>query len=126
MRAALLLLLCGTAQAQVIECPATFPYAPAPLASDSKGIIEPSRLSGGGAYLGELGGRGELRGDAKKVKGGFDVQFGFGAGEQKWFVCGYGRDGAIGSWRAIDVKATRCTMRQRTRGDVTTVRAECK
>lgn len=126
MKAALLLLVCSVARAQVIECPATFPYEPAPLAGDSKGIIEPSRLSSGGAYFGELGGRGELHGDRKDVKGGTDVRYGFGEGEQKWFVCGYGRDGTIGSWRAIDAKATACTMRQRTRAGITTVRAECK
>lgn len=126
MKVALLLMACGAANAQVIECPATFPYESAALAADSKAIVEPSRLSGGGAYIGELGGRGELRGIDKQVKGGFDVQYGFRESDTKWFVCGYGRDGAIGSWRAIEAKATMCMMRQRTRGDVTTVRAECK
>jgi hypothetical protein len=126
MRTVLLLLVCGAANAQVIECPATFPYEPAPLARDSKGIVAPSRLNGGGAYFGELGGRGELHGERKEVKGGTDVRYGFAEDDQKWFVCGYGSDGAIGSWRAVDAKAAACTMRQRTRGGVTTVRAECK
>jgi hypothetical protein len=125
MKAFLIFLACGAANAQVIECPPTFPYEQAKLADDSKGIVRPSRLSGGGAYFGELGGQGELQGDRKDVKGGVDVQFGFHAGEQKWFVCGYGQ-GGIGLWRTIDAKATTCTMRQRRRGDVTTVRAECK
>jgi hypothetical protein len=67
-----------------------------------------------------------MYGDRKNVKSGVDVRYGLGASEQKWFVCQYGRDGAIGSWRPIDAKATRCKMQLRTRGDVTTVRADCK
>lgn len=121
-----LLLACGAANAQVIECPPAYPIERTALASDSKAIVGRSLLSGGTAYNGAPGGNEELHGDRKDVKGGVDVRYGFDAGEQKWFVCGYGRDGAIGSWREIDRKATTCTMRQRTRGDVVTVRAECK
>lgn len=43
-----LLPACGAANAQVIECPATFPYETAKLASDNKEIVEPARLSRGG------------------------------------------------------------------------------
>lgn len=42
------LLACSTANAQVIKCPATFPYETAKLASDNKEIVEPARLSRGG------------------------------------------------------------------------------
>ena len=121
-----LLLACGAAHAQVIECPPAYPLEPMALAGNSKAIVQQSRLSGGGVYLGNLGGNGEMHGDQRSVKGGINVQYGFGENEPKWFVCGYGRDRAIGSWRAIDAKATTCTMQQRTRGDVVTVRAECK
>lgn len=126
MRAALLLLACGAAHAQVIECPPAFPLERTALVGDHKAFVGKRWLSGGTVVEGDLGGNAELHGERKDVKGGEDVRYGVSAGEQKWFVCAYGRDGAIGSWRAIDVKATMCTMQQRTRGDVTTVRAECK
>jgi hypothetical protein len=128
MRGALisLLLACGAACAEVIECPPAYPLASTPLASDSKAFASRSLLFGGGVFIGELGGIGELRGDDRTVKGGFDVRFGFGQNEPRWFVCNYGRDGAISSWRTIDVKATSCMMRQRTLAGVTTVKAECK
>lgn len=121
-----LFLACGAAHAQVIECPPAYPLAPTPLAGDSKAFISKSLLSGGGVFLGDLGGNGEMRGDDRAVKGGQDVRFGFPPNESRWFVCSYGRDGGIGSWRAIDAKATSCVMQRRTREGVTTVRAECK
>ena len=66
-------------------------------------------------FTGEINGRGELMGDSKKVKGGFDVDFGFGA-ERKWLVCSYGSGGDIRWWEQIDVKATRCTLKLREGG----------
>jgi len=128
MRAALisLLLACGAACAEVIECPPAYPLVSTPLASDRKAFASRSLLFGGGVFIGEVGGTGEMRGDDRPVKGGQDVRFGFPSNESRWFVCSYGRDGAISSWRTIDVKATSCMMRRRTREGVTTVRAECR
>jgi hypothetical protein len=128
MRAALisLLLACGTVRAEVIECPPAYPLAPTPLADDSKAFASRSLLFGGGVFIGELGGTGEMRGDDRAVKDGYDVRFGFGPNEPRWFVCSYGRDGAISSWRTINVKATSCMMRRRTLAGVTTVKADCK
>lgn len=126
MKAALLLLACGAANAQVIECPPAFPLEPTALVGDSRAIAGRRWLNNGTVVLGNLGGNTEMYGDRKNVKSGVDVRYGLGASEQKWFVCQYGRDGAIGSWRPIDAKATRCKMQLRTRGDVTTVRADCK
>lgn len=121
-----LLLTCGIAHAQVIQCPPAYPLQPTALTDDNQAIVERSLLSGGGVSIGDLGGKGDMQGDRKRVKDGVDVQFGFRENEPKWFVCGYSRDGAIGSWRAISAKATSCTMRQRERGGVITVTALCK
>lgn len=121
-----LILACGAACAEVIECPPAYPLVSTPLASDSKAFASRSLLFGGGVFIGELGGTGEMRGDDRTVKGGFGVRFGFGQNELRWFVCSYGRDGAISSWRTIDAKATSCMMRRRTRAGVTTVMAECR
>lgn len=121
-----MLLACGAAQAQVIDCPPAFPPEQTALAGDSKAIVSTQRLTGGAVVTGELGGNAELHGDRKEVKGGVDVRYGFAPNDPKWFVCGYGRDGPVGSWRAVDPKATSCAMKLRTRGGVTTVRAECK
>lgn len=126
MMTLLLSLACGTAHAQAINCPPAYPLESTPLASDNKAFVSRSLLVGGGVYLGDLGGIGEMRGNDRLVKGGYDVRFGFGQSESKWFVCRYGRDGNIHAWRTIDAKATSCMMRQRKRGDVITVHAECQ
>jgi hypothetical protein len=61
-----ILMVCGSAHAQVIDCPPTFPLEQSALASDSKGIVEPSLLTGGGVFVGVLGGRGEKQGDRRR------------------------------------------------------------
>lgn len=121
-----LALACGAACAEVIECPPAYPLASTPLASDSKASASRSLLFGGGVFIGELGGTGEMHGDDRAVKGGNDVRFDFRPTELRWFVCSYGRDGAITSWREIDPKATYCVLQRRTRDGITTVRAKCR
>lgn len=122
MRRALLLwvALAPAAQAQVIECPKFYPWQDTPVAEvpyqhKGQGFVAKAKLSGAGMYAGELNGRGELMGDSKKVKGGFDVDFGFGR-EPKWLVCSYGTSGDIRWWEQIDAKATRCTLKLREGG----------
>lgn len=126
MKALAALLLCGAAHAQVIECPPAFPLQNTALVGDAKTIVSKRWLSGGTAFTGEMGGNAELHGDRKDVKGGEDVQYGFDPGDPKWFVCNYGRDGAIASWRVLDAKSTSCVLQQRTRAGTTTVRMTCK
>jgi hypothetical protein len=109
-----MLMVCGAAHAQVIDCPPTFPLEQSAIASDSKGIVEPSPLSGGGVFVGVLGGRGEMQGDRKKVEGGADFEFGLPTDATKWFVCGYGGAGAIRSRREVAARSrhARCNSAQ--------------
>lgn len=118
-----LLLACLVApsvQAQVIECPKFYPWQDTQLAEvphqhKGQGFVAKAKLSGAGMYIGEVNGQGELMGDGKKVKGGWDTEYAFGPGP-KWLVCSYGRSGDIRWWEQIDSKATRCTLKLREGG----------
>lgn len=124
-------LIAPVAHAQTIECPKFYPWQDTPLTEvpyqhKGKGVVAKAALSGAGMYTGELGGRGELQGDGKKVKGGWDTEFGFGT-EPRWLVCRYGKSGDIAWWEQIDSKATRCTLRQRDASrDPMDVKLTCK
>lgn len=114
MRALLLaaLLVVPVVHGQVIECPNAYPGKPA------------ARLIGAGMYTGERGGNGELIGDRRAVKGGWEAAFGFGP-EPKWLVCYYG-SGEIQSWQQVDSKVTRCTLKVREGRDRTAAVATCR
>jgi hypothetical protein len=118
-------LLCVNAHAQVFYCPPFYPELSTTLAKDSKGIVTPSRLTGGTLFLGELGGNGEMHGERKYSKNGVDVRYGFPPTEQKWFVCNYGSGGDISLWREVAAKSTSCSMQQRERGGTVSAKAEC-
>jgi uncharacterized protein YfiM (DUF2279 family) len=113
-------LLSPAVHAQVIECPKFYPWqdtklAEVPYQHKGQGFVAKAKLAGAGMYTGEINGRGELMGDSSKVKGGWDVQHSFAAGETKWLVCSYGR-GDITWWEHIDARATRCTLKLRQGG----------
>jgi hypothetical protein len=122
MRAAalLLLILAPAAAAQVIECPKFYPWqdtelAEVPYQHKGKGFVAKTKLTGAGMYIGELNGQGELMGAGTKVRGGWDIEYGFGP-EPKWLVCSYGSNGDIRWWEQIDSKMTRCTLKMREGG----------
>lgn len=98
MIAALLVfgLAAGVAQAKVIECPATHQGA---------------RLIGAGMYEGEQK-EIELMGGRQKVRGGWDVDYGFNGGEVKWVACWY--EPATPLWRQVSPAAHRCDLKERT------------
>jgi hypothetical protein len=132
MRAALLLLaLPSVAAAQVIECPKFYPWqdtriSEVPYQHKGVGFIAKAKLSGAGMYEGELNGRGELQGDRRKVKGGWEVLHGFELGRQKWLVCSYGA-GDITWWEELGPKITSCTLQTREAGrDPAEAKATCK
>jgi hypothetical protein len=124
-------LIVSTAHAQTVECPKFYPsqdtsLAEVPYQHKGKGIVSKAKLSGASMYIGELGGPGELRGDDRQVKGGWDVNYGFGR-EPKWLVCSYGRNGDVMWWEPIDSKATHCTLKIREGGrDPMDVTLTCK
>ena len=119
------------ASAQVVECPKFYPWQDTPIAEvpyqhKGKGFVAKAKLAGAGMYTGEINGHGELMGDSRRVKGGWDVQHGFAAGAAKWLVCSYGR-GDITWWEQIDGKATACKVEVRDGGrDPMSVRATCR
>jgi hypothetical protein len=129
--ALLLLVLAPAAAAQVIECPKFYPWqdtqiAEVPHQHRGTGFVAKAQLSGAGMYEGELNGRGELQGDRRKVKGGWDVRHGFAPGGQKWLVCSYGA-GEVTWWEQLDPKVTSCTLQTREGGrDPMDIKATCK
>jgi hypothetical protein len=120
-----------TVWAQTVECPKFYPsedtsLAEVPYQHKGKGIVAKGKLTGAGMYIGEPGGQGELRGDDRQVKGGWDINYGFGT-EPKWLVCSYGRNGDVTWWEQIDSKATRCTLKIREGGrDPVDAKLTCK
>lgn len=124
-------LLAPAVHAQVIECPKFYPWQDTPLAEvpyqhKGKGIVAKAKLSGAAMYTGEMGGQGELQGDGRKVKDGWDVDYGFGP-EPKWLVCTYGKSGDVTWWEQIDSKVTRCSLKVREGGrDPMNVKLACK
>lgn len=125
------LLLASTAHAQGIECPKFYPWQDTPLSEvphehKGKGIVAKAKLTGASMYAGEMGGQGELHGDRKKVRGGWDVQYGFAPRDARWLVCSYG-GGDITWWEQLSTKATRCKLEVReTGGDPMSAKLACK
>lgn len=100
--------------AQVIECPKFYPWqdtrlAEVPYQHRGKGFVAKARLTGAGMYIGELNGRGELQGDGRKVKAGWEIQHRFTQGELKWLVCSYG-GGTITWWEQLAPQITACKL----------------
>jgi hypothetical protein len=117
------LLVVPLVQARPIECPKFYPWEDSrltevPYQHNGTGIVSKSRLTGAGVFEGELNGRGERVGMRRDVKGGYDVEFGFMPGEQKWVVCSYGKAGEINWWERLDPKATRCVLQVRGTGQL--------
>jgi hypothetical protein len=127
----LCLILAPAAHAQVAECPKFYPWQDTPITEapyqhKGKGFIAKAKLAGAGMYTGEQGGRGELQGDPRKVKGGWDVHHGFARGDKKWLVCSYG-GGDITWWEQLDPKVTSCLLQTREGGrDPMDVKVTCK
>jgi hypothetical protein len=116
---ALLAVSTSTTYAQVIECPKFYPWqdtrlAEVPPQHKGTGLLAKSRLAGASMYTGELGGQAELQGDGKKVKGGWEVNYGFASGDARWLVCSYGAQ--ITWWERMDPKATACKLEVREGG----------
>jgi hypothetical protein len=111
MKAAILAmtLVAGDAQAEVVNCPA---------------LHKGARLVGAGMYEGDQK-EAELIGAARKVRGGFDADFGFSRGDVRWLACVY--EPEVVHWYRLSPALTRCELKTRgaTPGKVTaTVR--CK
>jgi hypothetical protein len=102
------------------------PIAEVPVQHKGKGFVAKTALSGAGMFTGKANGREELVGNSMKVKGGWDVQHSFAAGDAKWLVCSYGA-GDITWWEQIDPKVTVCKVETRQSGrDPASVKAICK
>jgi hypothetical protein len=125
------LLLGSGVQAQIIECPKFYPWEDTPLAEvphqhKGKGFIAKARLEGASMYTGAINGHGELQGDRNKVKGGWDVRYGFESADTRWLVCSYG-GGDITWWEQLDSKTTSCKLEIREMGrDPKGVKLTCK
>jgi len=116
MRPALLILvgLAAPARADVAECPRLHPE-------------QHARLSGAGMFVGERGGQGELAGERREARGGWDAQFGFAVGDQRWLVCMYGARAEITWWKEMDARSTNCALQVRgSGGSNVSARATCK
>jgi hypothetical protein len=116
---ALLAVSTSTTRAQVTECPRFYPWqdtrlAEVPPQHKGTGVLTKSRLASAAMYAGELGGQAELQGDRQKVKGGWDVLYGFARGDARWLVCSYGAQ--ITWWEQMDPKATSCKLEVRDGG----------
>lgn len=110
MKAAALVLglAAGMAQAEVIKCSAKHQGA---------------RLVGASMYEGEQK-EAELMGGRKKVRGGWDVEFGFHGGEVKWVACWY--EPATARWHQVSPAAKRCDLKERTtKAAGVTAKVEC-
>jgi len=118
MKAALLALaLMAPAHAEVVECPKFYP-------AQAKAR---TALSGAGMFIGEKGGQGELAGERREAKGGWDAKFGFAAGDQRWLVCVYGASGNTTWWMQLDPKTTSCALQMRKGGrGPADVKATCR
>jgi hypothetical protein len=124
-------LLASAAEAQVIECPKFYPSEDTPLAEvpyqhKGKGFIAKARLNGASMFTGEINGQVELHGDRAKVKGGWNVRYGFAPADVRWLVCSYG-GGDIAWWEQLDTKTTSCQLELREMGsDPMSVKLTCK
>jgi hypothetical protein len=124
-------LVAPAVQAHVVECPKFYPWQDTPLAEvpyrhKGQGFVARSVLRGAVMYTGEINGKAELVGDARKMKDGREVAYGFEPGESKWLVCSYG-DGSVTWWEQMDPKATSCLVRTRDGGrDPMGVKATCR
>ena len=98
MKTALLaiILVSGTVQAEVIDCPAK-----------NSGV----RLIGAGIFEGDEK-QHELMGEPKMVHGGHDVRFGFNGGEVRWIACWY--EATAARWYRVSPSAKHCILKQRT------------
>lgn len=109
-----LMILAPAAQAQVLECPKFYPWqdtvlTEVPYNHTGKGLVPKGRLAGAGLTIGEFNGGGDIQGDRKQVKGGWEVDFGVLRG-RKWFVCHY-EPGNTSWWEQLDDKETACKLK---------------
>lgn len=130
-RALLLLALAAPAYAEVAECPKLYPAEMVPIDGAQRqrsngGFVTRAALSGAGMFTGEIGGQGELAGERREAKGGWDAKFGFAAGDQRWLVCTYGAGGEITWWRRMDARSTSCALQVRGPSGKVDARATCK
>ena len=100
-----------------IECPARYPVEDVRLPESGKWdtglVLGQLPLGGAGMAVGPLAQRGELRGSEQRIKGGFQIRFGFNRKEEppeKWFLCYYGAGGHVQLARRVADTTTACTL----------------
>lgn len=93
------LILGQGAQAQVLECPPSYP------GQDNS----TAKLVSAGVIIGEPNGGGDLHGDIRKVRNGRIVEYGIPEGP-KSFVCTYGDRYELRWSKQLDEKVSRCKL----------------
>lgn len=116
MRGALVFLLVSpAADAQVAECPATYPAKAS------------ARLVAGAIRAGPANDRAELAGgEQRDIRGGYDLRYNFPKNEPKWLACMYGKRGALEWFKAMDQSTTDCVLHVRGRRLRTRIWLECR
>lgn len=117
------LVLSSIANAQPIECPKLFPAKDTALPELAPGNVGKVRvrqahLSFAYMYFGDLFGEQTLVGpEAKKVKGGWDSEYGFSPQDTNWLICRYGGSswgsGDIELWQKVPPNVTSCVLKVR-------------
>jgi hypothetical protein len=128
------LLFISAAQATELQCPERYPAKdielPAPEGWTGR-VDSGARLIGAGALVGKPDKRGELRGQDRKTRDGYEIRYA-GLSDyleplQKWVFCSYGHGGEVRLFRQMPDDTDECLVKyQRNREPaIPTVRITC-
>ncbi|HWJ95455.1 MAG TPA: STY0301 family protein [Telluria sp.] len=97
---------------EAVECPRFYPFTSpeVPHGHSGGGQVRKAALNGAGVYTGAFIGQEETIGIPSKIKDGYQRRYAFAPNEQKWLVCGYGKNGEVQWWERLDPKATSCVL----------------
>lgn len=113
-------LFISTAQAAELQCPDRYPAQAIELAAPQgwTGRVDGgARLIGAGALVGQSEEKGELRGQDRETKDGYEIRYAglndFQEPLQKWVFCSYGRGGEVRLFRRMPDDTDECLVKYR-------------
>jgi hypothetical protein len=129
-----LLLLVPTVQAAELQCPDRYPTQDMQLTAPPGWIGRVdggARLTGAGALVGKPEDKGELRGQDRKTRNGYEIRYA-GLNDyrdplQKWVFCSYGHGAEIRLFQRMPDDTSECLVKYRRNGEpaVPTVSISC-
>jgi hypothetical protein len=131
MIAIVLALFYAPIQAQTISCPPTYPPKDivipdqAPHGFGGGMVMADAKLSGAGMFLNDPR-KGELIGDYRKTKTGWEISYKFEPKEVKWLVCYYGKSGEVRRFETMDSTTKDCLVTAINKKDQVSIAATCK